>query len=532
METIGQLVGILGTLVNLVHSPDGEDITARSCSIVDAQDAHQLAADIDRQGDVVMLLGTDQRRLRQFVHRVACTHPSLIMVKSDAEDLDAFSGVPVAVAIVHDDVGWGQLHSIIDRVIVDGRVREQAGQDGTAVVGSHTDLFGLANTLAAMMGGLVSIDDPQTRALAFSPLDDSADDLRRRCIMGRAAPPEHVEELRKQGILSRLRQSTEAFVLPATATARPRLGVGLHDEVTGEFLGAIWVQQGAKPFKPHARQTLEAGGLVASRLIDGSRRIPSQESELLQQLVGLKVSTGQPVQLTGSLKLQSKSGWTIVGFSTPGDSNAQTGYREAFTGTALGSLSLRAVGLRSTARVTYGGSSLYAIIPDPPEAEAIQRWANQAVRMLAHHTHEPVRAAIGPQVASPADLPQTRAALDEILRTAHRKESQLVVSYDEYETNLTLSRVFDALRSQKLIGESRLTRLKALPHADGEALVSTLLAYFDTGGNVRDGAKLLHVHPNTMRQRLRRVEDATRLNLAEPEDRLLLELEARTYTAA
>lgn len=529
METIGHLVDLIGTMATLVHAPQGDQVPVSSCSIVDAQDAHQLATDIDRATDVVILLGADPRRIRQLLSRVASTAPSLIMVKADPSELEQLAGIPVAIAAVHPEVGWGQLHGIVDRVIVDGRIRDQAIRDGANVIGSHTDLFGLANTLAAMMDGMVSIDDPQNRVLAFSPLDESADDLRRQCIMGRSAPPEHVALLRRQGVLSRLRQSTEAFVLPATETARARLAVGMHDEITHEYLGAIWVQQGARPFRPRARQMLEAGGFVASRLIDRSRRIPSQESEFLQQLLGLKDVVSSAEQLVGALALQATRGWMIVGFSAEPSSSGLPRPEGAFNSTALGSMALHAVSLRSTARAVGGNDSLYCVIPDPPPAETVRRWAQTGLKVLKRHSDDVVRAAIGRIEPNSADLATGRAAVDEILVSAHRKSSGQVVSYDQFETNLALRRVFHMLRSQDLIGTSRLEALRRLPRSDGDTLLKTLLTYFESGGDVRRGALTLQVHPNTVRQRLRRIEDTTQLSLNEPEERLLLEIEARTF---
>ena len=57
----------------------------------------------------------------------------------------------------------------------------------------------------------------------------------------------------------------------------------------------------------------------------------------------------------------------------------------------------------------------------------------------------------------------------------------------------------------------------------GSALVPTLERYLSSGRNVAVTARELIVHPNTLRQRLERIEALTDLNLAE-EDLLSLEL--------
>jgi hypothetical protein len=56
----------------------------------------------------------------------------------------------------------------------------------------------------------------------------------------------------------------------------------------------------------------------------------------------------------------------------------------------------------------------------------------------------------------------------------------------------------------------------------GADLEATLRAWFDEGRRIDDTARVLHVHPNTLRHRLRRFEEATGANLRDP--RALVEL--------
>ena len=52
----------------------------------------------------------------------------------------------------------------------------------------------------------------------------------------------------------------------------------------------------------------------------------------------------------------------------------------------------------------------------------------------------------------------------------------------------------------------------------GAELDATLRAWFDEGRRIDDTARVLHVHPNTLRHRLRRFEEATGANLRDPRD--------------
>jgi hypothetical protein len=58
----------------------------------------------------------------------------------------------------------------------------------------------------------------------------------------------------------------------------------------------------------------------------------------------------------------------------------------------------------------------------------------------------------------------------------------------------------------------------------GPVVVETLAAYLETGGSVEAAARLLFVHPNTVRYRLRRVGDTCGLTPSEPRDAYTLRL--------
>lgn len=57
--------------------------------------------------------------------------------------------------------------------------------------------------------------------------------------------------------------------------------------------------------------------------------------------------------------------------------------------------------------------------------------------------------------------------------------------------------------------------------------VHTLRTYLDSGQNVKTTAHRLHVHRNTIRYRINRILDVLDVDLADPEQRLLVELGTR-----
>ncbi|MYS71449.1 PucR family transcriptional regulator, partial [Streptomyces sp. SID5926] len=68
-------------------------------------------------------------------------------------------------------------------------VAHSAPTGGTGVEGLRLgDLPELANTVAALVGGAITIEDPQSRVLAYSRMDHEPDPMRRLTILGQEVP--------------------------------------------------------------------------------------------------------------------------------------------------------------------------------------------------------------------------------------------------------------------------------------------------------------------------------------------------------
>ena len=79
----------------------------------------------------------------------------------------------------------------------------------------ESDLYGLAQRVATITGGLVSIEDDQSHLLAYSATDGAADELRMLSILGREGPVEHLRRLRELGVYDRLRRDNAVVEVPA-----------------------------------------------------------------------------------------------------------------------------------------------------------------------------------------------------------------------------------------------------------------------------------------------------------------------------
>ena len=119
----------------------------------------------------------------------------------------------IALIAVHPDARWDRLFTTI-RGVLDHSVSRQDSDD--IVFGSDTDLFELAQNVAAITRGMVSIEDEHSHVLAYSASGDAADELRRQSILGREGPREYLRKLQECGaVFESLRRSDDVVEVPA-----------------------------------------------------------------------------------------------------------------------------------------------------------------------------------------------------------------------------------------------------------------------------------------------------------------------------
>ena len=92
---------------------------------------------------------------------------------------------------------------------------------------------------------------------------------------------------------------------------------------------------------------------------------------------------------------------------------------------------------------------------------------------------------------------------------------------------MLVSEVLTLLSAHPEMRDPRLTALVTHDSRNQGQLAETVLAYLNAFGDVRAAATELHVHPNTLRYRIRRAEELTGLDLSRPDQRLLAMLQLR-----
>ena len=415
---------------------------------------------------------------------------------------------------------WERLYRLVDHVF------EHHGDRADPLYDSGTDLFGLAQSIADRTHGMVSIEDAQSHVLAYSASNDEADELRRLSILGRAGPPEHLAWIGQWGIFDALRARDDVVRVDERPELglRPRRAVGIHqpgpDRRRGIRVRAAPSGCSRAPGRWPTTPTTCCAGRRSWRLAScrGWRRRRRRMRCGLPELLGLRDGQGddtQVAELARELGIVADGRAAVIGF----DCAAEAPSRLADV------LALSASAFRPDAQVAARGSRVYVLFPHTGRAASVTSWIRGTIGALRTELGLELRAVIATPATGLSAVAAARAEVDRVLDSAERHPGAIgqVTSLAEARTTVVLDEIVTMIAADERLIDPRVRELRERD----SALADTLRAYLDSFGDVAAAAQSLHVHPNTVRYRVRRIEEALGTSLADPDVRLLLSLSLR-----
>jgi DNA-binding PucR family transcriptional regulator len=523
---LGQLLLALDTtVVSLVEAPRGLDLPVASAALIDSDDVRLGLATGADSADVFFLLGVTDEEGQQWLERyetgLAGRAPVAIFAKEPSDALVARAiTAGAAVVAVEPRARWERLYRLVNHVLEHHSPSLEDRADPR--YDSGTDLFGLAQSLADRIHGMVSIEDEQSHVLAYSASNEEADELRRLSILGRAGPPEHLKWIGQWGIFDALRASGDVVRVAERPELglQPRLAVGIHQPSLDArrapaFAGTIWVQQGSRPLADDADDVLRGAAVLAARIMSRLTARPSTHTLRAQQLLGLADSGSvDVVAIARELGIVPDGNAALIGFDT-------TGHHPRLADV----LALSANAFRADAQVASRGSRIYVLLPQTVRIRSLTSWIRGTISALRSELGLQLRAVIAAPVAGLAGLPAARVEVDRVLDSAERHPDSIgqVTSLAEARTTVLLDEIVTMVGADDRLVDPRVRDLQA----HDPVLAETLRAYLDSFGDVAAAATWLHVHRNTVRYRIRRIEKLLSTSLADPDVRLLLSLGLR-----
>ena len=531
MPSVHDLASRLGSeLATLAVAPADTAGEFSSVVIYDPLDAPAF-----EPGALVLAVGVSATSALAL--RLAAARPAALVVRHDgplgqslpAEALDA----GVAVLVVPSSCGWSSVFAIASSL--PGQVAPVTADSlsGSEVI---SDLFAVANALADTLGAPITIEDNQSRLLAYSALQGDVDVARAATILGHRVPHEFRHEVRRLGVARRMLTETEPFfVASADADISSRTVVTLreHDEV----LGSIWAVTHTPLDARRTEALAEAARSIAvrlahHRLIADLRR---QHSEATMALL-LRGGAGA-VEAGRRLGLDGPAFRLAAIAAAPSAGGKDAGGKDALLERCATALRQQLSMTRTAEAIARIGDAVYAVIPGPADAAeslaALRRLLLAARGAARPHSPEQVAIGISGPVASLADLGQAREEADRVLQVlAGARSHDGCAELGEVGLAVTMLRLAELESARRAGRRSVLDDIDDHDAAHAASYGQTLRVYLASFGDPTEASKALGVHTNTLRYRLRRLHELFGLDVADPDARFALMVDIRLRTAA
>ncbi|MFJ2510502.1 PucR family transcriptional regulator [Streptomyces griseoviridis] len=528
-----------GPLVDLLVAPLGMERPLTSVVIAEPDDEPRSYDEA-----LVLVIGARGRSATGAVMAAGRGGASAVAVRTgaDAGDVEALRRAAaecgVALLAVSDGARWEQVEAVARTVV-------ETVHQTPDLVGPYADndLFSLAQTLASLTDGIVSIEDTTHRVLAYSRSGDRVDEVRRLSILGQACPEGYLAVLREAGVYARLRAGEEVLEVAARPELGARRRVVAGVTAGSRLLGTIWVQEGPAPLAERTGELLKGAARLATLLLIRHPGGPGRHSLLREELAaGLLEGRVPPGSLAGRLGVPPDCAATVIGIDLRERDGVDGPSLELGRARTTEIVSVHAAAYRRTAVAAPLDGRLYVLVPesgagpdhgthraaaDPVAESTLLAWTADLVATLRRHLGTPVQAGIAPAVRRLTEAPAARLSADRVLRVLERDPGRPVATYAQVRATVVLGQVLGLLAENPAVHDPAVRILADHDVRHGTDLCGSLLRYLDAFGEVKEVAEQLHIHPNTLRHRIRRAVRLSGLDLRDPDQRLVAMLELR-----
>ena len=435
----------------------------------------------------------------------------------------------VSVLRADPRLGWAQLVTLL-RTLLSATA---ADPEFSAERLAPSSVYGLADTIAALVGGSVVLYDRAHRVVAYSVQGYEIDDVRRDTIFGRLTPEQWIERFTiDRSAYETIRSPGSVVRVDGYPGLRARLRVAICSQ--DEILGEISVAEDRNRLGDRAEAVLVRAAqlavpfMVRHRLVEDTDR-----ATRTRMLRGLLYDDGVPVsRAAAELGLSRKAGFAVVGFSGTAPPPGGDGGAGVVEERLVHLLSLQMSSVAPEAGVLPSGQVYYALVPVVDEA-AQARLPDQvkpALRQLQRMGIS-MYAAVGSWVRDMAAVPAARQVVDDVLHVTRRSgcPGGVVVTAEEVWPDLALLPVERAIAGK---GSAPCAQLQRLMEHDGRhqtEYVKTLRVYLEEFGSVSKTAQRLVLHSNTLRHRLQRIGQLSGLDLSDQAQRLAVMVQLRVF---
>jgi hypothetical protein len=425
---------------------------------------------------------------------------------------------------------WTQLAAMLRSLLAEGEVGVAEPETlGGLPAG---DLFALANAIAALVDAPVTIEDRNSRVLAFSGRQDEADQGRIETVLGRQVPERYWRMLSERGVFRELYRSVRPISLdwlPEDGVSQMRVAIAVR--AGDEILGSIWAAVSDRLSDERTEALCDAAKLVALHLLrvragsDVGRRL---RADLLATALEGGVGARNALHRLG-LADQPVVVLALTVAEAPGTAGGDLVSGRERLGDAL-AMHLTAVHPRSASALV--GDVVYGLVPvTRSDSDGEARAVAIATEFLDRVGDRlPAAIGVGPVAHDVGDLARARVVVDRVVRVLRdgRGTPRRVARLADVHVEALMLDLHDIVAARGDQPTGAVARLLTYDAENNGHLVETLRAYLDSFGDVAAAATRVYVHPNTFRYRLRRLAEIGQIDLQDPEARFAAQLQLRT----
>lgn len=532
---VARLVGALGggllTVVVDAGGPPVDDVTL----------AEPASGVFGQAGDLLLGVGVERpAEASALLEGAAAVDTGAVVLRRAAarhqQVRAAAARLGVSLVELADHASWAHvvwlLRGVLDRAASGPAVRAE----GPVL----DELFALADACAALVDAPITIEDTQSRVLAYSSTQDVADPARVSTIVGRRVPDEVIANLRGRGVFRRLARSDEPFFVPAGRGLRARVVVPVRAGT--EWLGSIWAVVDEEPEERVMGSLAQTASVVALHLLrmrsqaDLARRVSADRlrallsGDTLDAEGWLPAAPWRVVVLSGAYRDDGDTGAVRRSASSResggGRARDAAAPRDAERELDVWESVARRRSWRQPLLAIFDGVAL-ALVRDAmgDASPGTWEWLHGVVEEVAGVTSS-ATASAGGRVSRAVDLDRSRREATEVQRLRDiGRVTGTTTTVEEAWAAVTNARALGGIWTEELLGPVGTIRDHDESHQT--AYLETVAAWLDHPGDPREAAARLHVHPNTLRYRMQRLSDVVDLDLHDPETRLALRLQLR-----
>ncbi|WP_316691111.1 helix-turn-helix domain-containing protein, partial [Pseudonocardia sp. H11422] len=512
MITVPALVDAIGAaLLRLVVPGSGAEVDDVTLAEPD-EDVVGVPADL------VLGVGmSDAEQAARLLERAAEAGAGGVVLRSpqarDPQVVAAAERSGLALVELAPHASWAHVIWLLRGVI------DRAAAPGSPLLGDagvHGELFALADAAAAIVDAPVTIEDAQSRVLAYSVRQELTDPARVSTIVGRRVPEEVIAHFRARGVFRKLARSSEPiYVTDVPEGTLPRLVIPVR--AGGEWLGSIWAVVAGPVAPDRVDELAGAASVLALHLL----RLRAQAGLARRASTDrLRAALRSASPQTDSDLWLPEGPWRVAALGTP------TITRDLGEKLDLWESITRRFGWQHPLLADLDGI-VFALVTahGGPRAAGSWRWLRALIGAV--HPHDAaLTATAGGLATDRTQLPRSRAEAAELrlLMAAGQLPGHTVQTEDAWDA-LVVARARAAVRAETGLLGGPLPALVAHDREHGTAYLPTLSAWLEHLGEPKAAAAALHIHPNTLRYRMRRIGEVARLDLTSPRVRLALQLQ-------